>query len=273
MHPGIKNAISLIRTHYDDPITLGDLASAAFFSPFHFSRVFSGETGVTPGRYLTAVRLFEAKRMLLTSSLTVSDIVCSVGYSSVGTFTSRFTKTVGMTPTEYRQPEVNDLMIATATDFFRLPAPGAMGEESHAEHVRDGSYGDSTVEGTIELPCDLAPANVFVGLFDSTIPQSAPLAYEYITHTGTTRMALNDVPSGRWSVLAVAQHVDRSSGREQLHISGPTPVSSVPHRTSRVRLRLRPLTPTDPPIAVSLAGPRPNLGRGGNSEHRSPKAA
>jgi len=54
-----------------------------FVSPFHFSRIFAKTVGLTPGRYLTALRLFEAKRLLLSTSLTVSDVVCSVGYSSV----------------------------------------------------------------------------------------------------------------------------------------------------------------------------------------------
>src|SRR5439155_19448265 len=111
---------------YFEPITLSALAAEVYVSPFHFSRIFARATGVTPGRFLTAVRLFEAKRLLLTTSLTVSDIVCSVGYSSVGTFTSRFARAVGMTPTQYRDPEVGELLVASAPHFQRLPSLPAL---------------------------------------------------------------------------------------------------------------------------------------------------
>ncbi len=92
MHQAVQRTIESMHARYSEPITLADLASEVFVSPFYFSRIFAKATGVTPCRYLTAVRLFEAKRLLLTTGMTVSDIVCSVGYSSVGTFTSRFTR-------------------------------------------------------------------------------------------------------------------------------------------------------------------------------------
>ncbi|MFD1151045.1 helix-turn-helix domain-containing protein, partial [Saccharothrix hoggarensis] len=122
LRSAVRQAIACMHENYRETITLGRLAAEVFVSPFHFSRVFAKATGITPGRYLTAVRLFEAKRLLLTTSLTVSDIVCSVGYSSTGTFTSRFTRAVGMTPTQYRDPRVDEMLVALSPNLRRLPA-------------------------------------------------------------------------------------------------------------------------------------------------------
>lgn len=125
IRPAVLQAITSIRDRYFESITLADLASEVFISRFHFSRMFADATGVTPGRFLTAVRLFEAKRLLLTTSLNVSDIVCSVGYSSVGTFTSRFSRAVGMTPTQYREPQVAELLVAISPTLQRIPRCGS----------------------------------------------------------------------------------------------------------------------------------------------------
>src|ERR1700749_3791292 len=142
----VEKAISSINARYDRPITLNELAAEGDVSPF--PRI----TGVTPGRYRAALRLFEAKRLLLTTSLTVSDIVCSVGYSSVGTFTSRFTRAVGMTPTQYRDPAVADLLIALSPGFQRIPSFETM-RAAGIDCARPQQDGGALV-GQLEMPDD-----------------------------------------------------------------------------------------------------------------------
>ena len=56
----VERAIATIRTSFADDVTIDDLARAAMFSKFHFTRVFRRTTGVSPGRFLSAVRLQEA---------------------------------------------------------------------------------------------------------------------------------------------------------------------------------------------------------------------
>ncbi|MFD0592037.1 helix-turn-helix domain-containing protein [Catellatospora coxensis] len=73
------------------------------FSKFHFSRMFQRVTGLSPGRFLSALRLQQAKQLLVTTSFNVSDISLRVGYTSVGTFSTRFTRSVGLSPTIYRR--------------------------------------------------------------------------------------------------------------------------------------------------------------------------
>lgn len=99
----IEYAVNTIRERYFEPLTLDELASAAMVSKFHFVRVFRRVTGVTPGRFLSAVRLQEAKSLLLATTLNVSDISAQVGYSSTGSFSQRVSASVGCSPTQYRQ--------------------------------------------------------------------------------------------------------------------------------------------------------------------------
>src|SRR4051812_16414952 len=86
----VERAIQHMNENLSEPLTIDDLADVAMFSKFHFSRIFRNITGIPPGRFLSAVRLQEAKRLLLSTSLTVADISSQVGYSSIGTFSTRF---------------------------------------------------------------------------------------------------------------------------------------------------------------------------------------
>ncbi|MBQ1070319.1 helix-turn-helix transcriptional regulator, partial [Micromonospora sp. D75] len=85
------------------PLPLETLARLAPFSPFYFHRVFKQATSMTPARFLAALRMAEARRLLLRSSLTVTAISAQVGYSSVGTFTTQFRRWVSLPPERFRQ--------------------------------------------------------------------------------------------------------------------------------------------------------------------------
>ena len=99
----VRRAVTTIRARYEEPLSLDDLARTATMSKFHFLRTFRDITGVTPGRFLSAVRLHEAKRLLLGTGMDVAGVSVQVGYGSLGTFTRRFTECVGMPPTQYRR--------------------------------------------------------------------------------------------------------------------------------------------------------------------------
>lgn len=274
MHVAVQRAIAAMQDRYQDPITLTELAAEVFVSPFHFSRLFSKATGVTPGRYLTAVRLFEAKRLLLTSSMTVSDIVCAVGYSSVGTFTSRFTRAVGMSPSQYREPRVHELMLAIAPHFQRVPSLEALRDAGRG--CASAHSGTATISARVDLPAGLPPANLLVGVFGETIPQCGPVAYSGLPSTGSATVTLEHVPAGRWVVLAAAQHIGLD-GRPTLSFGAlRQPLVVGDDQSLGVRIRARALEPTDPPIAITLAGGsgRPTApGRSGAASARLAVAA
>src|SRR5437667_9009749 len=99
----VERAIQTMHTHLHEVLTLEDLASVAYLSPSHFTRVFGRLIGIAPGAFLSALRLQAARRLLLTTSLSVTDICFEVGYTSMGSFTSRFTQRVGLSPRLLRQ--------------------------------------------------------------------------------------------------------------------------------------------------------------------------
>src|SRR4051812_26609094 len=102
--PAVLRAVELIRRRYAERLTLDELTSDVHIGQIPFCRVFPGEPGLTPGRFFAAARLFEAKRLLLTTPLGIADIVSAVGSPSVGAFTNRFSPAVGLSPDQYRDP-------------------------------------------------------------------------------------------------------------------------------------------------------------------------
>jgi AraC-like DNA-binding protein len=97
----VKLGKRFIEQEYARPIQLDDMARAAMISKFHFARLFKQYYGHTPNRYLTQVRIAQAKRLLRTG-MHVADVCTSVGFESVGTFTSLFKRETGKTPSACR---------------------------------------------------------------------------------------------------------------------------------------------------------------------------
>src|SRR5436853_2809282 len=99
----VERVIQTMHIHLHEVLTLEDLASVACLSPSHFHRVFRRVIGIPPGEFLSALRFQMARCLLLTTSLSVTDICFEVGYTSLGSFTSRFTQLVGLSPRLLRQ--------------------------------------------------------------------------------------------------------------------------------------------------------------------------
>src|SRR3989440_9724958 len=99
----VERVIQTMHTHLHEVLTLEDLASVACLSPSHFHHVFRRLIGVPPGEFLSALRFQAARRLLLTTPLSVTDICFAVGYTSPGSFTTHFTQRVGLPPRLLRQ--------------------------------------------------------------------------------------------------------------------------------------------------------------------------
>ena len=97
------------RDHADrrfaEPLDLDALAAAAAVSKYHFVRMFAATYGETPMRYVTRRRMERAQDLLRATNLTVTEVCVLVGYSSLGTFSSRFRRLVGTSPSEYQRSE------------------------------------------------------------------------------------------------------------------------------------------------------------------------
>jgi AraC-like DNA-binding protein len=98
----LLRARDLADARYFEPLDVNDLASAAGLSRAHFSREFRSAFGESPHAYLLTRRLERAAALLRTTDRSVADICFSVGLQSVGSFTTSFTRTFGVSPTAYR---------------------------------------------------------------------------------------------------------------------------------------------------------------------------
>jgi AraC-like DNA-binding protein len=103
-HPArhLLRAKDLIDARYRDPLDVAALARAAHVSPAHFSREFKGAFGEAPHQYLLTRRLERAAELLRNTDHSVAAVCFAVGLNSVGSFTTSFGKTYGVSPTAYR---------------------------------------------------------------------------------------------------------------------------------------------------------------------------
>ena len=99
----LEAARRLIDAHLDDPLTLDDLAREARLSKFHFLRVFKAAYHDTPLGYLRRRRLERARTLLTRTELPVTAVCLHVGFESLGSFSSRFRREIGLSPSAYRR--------------------------------------------------------------------------------------------------------------------------------------------------------------------------
>lgn len=98
----LLRARDLADARYFEHLEVEDMAAAAGLSRAHFSREFRRAFGESPHAYLLTRRLERAAALLRDSDRTVADICLSVGLTSIGSFTTSFTRMFGMSPTTYR---------------------------------------------------------------------------------------------------------------------------------------------------------------------------
>ena len=101
----LRRARDVADRNYAEPLDLAGLAAAAGVSKYHFLRCFAAEYGETPMQYVTRRRIERATDLLRATNLTVTEVCGLVGYSSLGSFSQRFTELVGMTPTQYQRTQ------------------------------------------------------------------------------------------------------------------------------------------------------------------------
>jgi AraC family transcriptional regulator len=224
----VERAIETMQQNLGERLTIDDMARSAMFSKFHFSRVFQRVTGVSPGRFLSAMRLEEAKRLLVSTSFTVADISHRVGYNSVGTFSSRFRSSVGVSPTTYRQ----------------------FGGTTREIPIDDHEWTPSTC--TIRGRVVSSPADglgmVFVGLFPSQILQGPAVRYRVLPCPGP--YLLQNVPLGTWYLMAYA--LTAGAGTIQ-QIGSNGPITIQPDVAARIAdVPLHEMRMVDPPVLMAM---------------------
>jgi transcriptional regulator GlxA family with amidase domain len=135
----LLKARDLADARYFEPLRVDDLAHAAGLSRAHFSREFRRAFGESPHQYLLTRRLERAASLLRTTDRSVADICFSVGHQSVGSFTTSFTRTYGVSPQAYREAHppaaAYALLPACVARFYGRPQHRTFREDSRAARV------------------------------------------------------------------------------------------------------------------------------------------
>jgi YesN/AraC family two-component response regulator len=99
----ITQAKEYIDANYSRNITLNDLSSIVFISPYHLGHLFKKEVGISPIQYLINCRIEKAKAMLVETDASISDISNAVGYPNANYFNLIFKRFTGRSPGRYRK--------------------------------------------------------------------------------------------------------------------------------------------------------------------------
>jgi AraC family transcriptional regulator len=234
----VTRVIRSMRERLDANITLGEMAGEAYMSRYHFDRTFRDVTGVRPRQYLRALRLQAARRLLVHTTSSVTEVCFDVGYNSLGTFIRCFTDLLGISPRRLR-------LLAGKADGS-LPAAVAA--------AADEPLDARGVAGTVSAPDDFKGA-IFIGLFPTAIPQGVPRACAVVLNTG--RYRINPVPDGDYYLFALGVPWSTSArdiilcesalraGGDEIGVRGGV-------GSADMNLRLREPSPLDPPLLVTL---------------------
>ena len=234
-----ERVVGIMRTSVD-VLSLDNLAESAGLSPFYFARTFRTIVGVPPGEFQAALRFEKAKELLLTTPASVTDICFEVGYDSLGTFSSRFKKLIGIGPAQFRAlPEI------------------VAGMSTGVEITRNLSISPSaaTVQGTISVPGETR-SHIYVGLFTDHIAATRPIVGQLLPEPGA--FLLPNVPPGTYYLMAAAlpnagtpmEHLLPGPG---VFVGGTDPVVIITPNEHHFRnLTLRPMSSMDPPLLTAL---------------------
>ena len=244
----VERVITSARGRLCEPISLRDMSRVAYLSAFHFNRVFHQITGLPPTKFISALRLEEAKRLLLNTEMSITDICFEVGYNSLSTFTRRFNQSVGLGPREFRY--LAERITPAAVESLC----------AHYAELTERATHRPAFEGVEGLVESSKPSEgiIFVGLFPAHIPQSRPVAGALLTSPAAFR--IGPVPDGIYHLLAAAlPRLGDTLGYllpDSANVSvgawnGPVIVSQG-KANGPFNISLRPMALTDPPLLVSL---------------------
>jgi AraC family transcriptional regulator len=243
----VEQVILTMQERLHEPLPLQTMAEVALLSPYHFNRVFRLITGITPCRFLTVLRMEAAKRLLLSTRLSVSDICFEVGFRSQGSFTRDFTQFVGVSPNRLRR--------LGARSDSHVSSSLRHGGGVDLLHVSPSAAG---ITGRITGP-ESFQGLIFIGLFTTPFPQGRPESCALLTRPNTT-YSVAQPPDGCYHVFAAA--FDRPKDllaylmpdHDTLWVG--TTTSPLLVREGRAAgpsdVKLRPMRLTDPPILVAL---------------------
>lgn len=233
----VQRVIGLMRDRLDEELSLRMMADVANMSAFHFNRTFHCVTGLPPRHFLSALRLDRARHLLLTTSERITDVCLDVGYSSLGTFTRRFTEIFGVSPRRLRS--------SAALPFAPLPP---IGDTPDQLADRRGA-----VRGVLTVP-EGFNGLIVVGLFPLATPCGPPVVCTIVSSAGGFSLC---APVGRYYLYGFGIPQPETARNllildDVLRGPGGAIEICLTAAAAPVHLALRPRTSFDPPILVTL---------------------
>ena len=138
----LRRARDRMDREYAQPLDVPALARTALMSPAHFSRRFREAYAETPYSYLVTRRIERAKALLRRGDLSVTDVCFAVGWTSLGSFSTRFTELVGETPSMYRARNHDELRVIPSCLTMVLTRPRRGG---CPKRVEESSFEEASV--------------------------------------------------------------------------------------------------------------------------------
>lgn len=101
----VNRALGYLHAHFHEPISVGDAAAYAGYTPNYFNSCFRNQMGIPFGEYLRNMRLSYAENLLRASSLPVTEIAFESGFGSLSHFSRSFREAYGCSPQDYRKKD------------------------------------------------------------------------------------------------------------------------------------------------------------------------
>jgi AraC-like DNA-binding protein len=111
MNPKARVVIDFVHTNLHRKLSLDKLARSAQISRSHLCHLFKDNFGMAPGQYIQKLRMQEVSLLLATTLKSVKEIMMEVGYSDKSLFVRHFKKAQGLTPSEYREKNLDLNMV------------------------------------------------------------------------------------------------------------------------------------------------------------------
>ena len=124
----LRRARTFLGDQFNGAVSLADAAELVHLSRWHFLREFRRAFGETPHEFVTRLRIDHARELLVTTDLSVTEVCLTVGFSSLGSFSTLFTRYVGLSPAKYRRRMQSAVTVPGCWPWLDIPFCFARGD-------------------------------------------------------------------------------------------------------------------------------------------------